>query len=458
MSDDLHTPAPMHTIAVILAAGMGTRMKSTRPKMLHTVGGKTLIEHCVANAERATGTKPVVVVGHGAEAVEQAVMGRANFVVQAEQLGTGHAALQAYSAAHDARQITVNYGDMPLLRPETFQSLITLREQTRAAVTMLTLATDNARGFGRVVRNASGERVLAVVEEVACTPEQLALNEVNVGVYCFDGAWVWNALRRVQPNPKKGEYFVTDLIEIANADGREVRAIVTNDADECVGINTRLDLADAEAALRTRINRAHMLGGVTLTDPASTYIDAAVEIASDTVILPNTHLFGHTRIGTGSRIGPNTILIESVIGERCEIVASMLESSAVEDDVHVGPFAHFRPGAQVGRGAHVGNFAEIKNSVLGAGSHMGHFSYLGDTTTGEHVNIGAGTITCNYDGVKKSRTVIGDHAFIGSDTLLVAPVTVGEGAQTGAGSVVTKDIEAYTLVVGVPAKVVRKVS
>ncbi len=459
MPEDSHKPNAQGTTrarAVILAAGLGTRMKSATPKMLHAVGGRSLIEHCVGMATIATGATPIVVVGHGADAVREAVAGRADFVVQAQQLGTGHAAMQAKALAQAAAQITVSYGDMPLLKPETLVSLIALRESTGAAVTMLSLVTDNARGFGRVIRDSTGERVTAIIEEVSCTPAQLAIKEVNVGVYCFDGAWVWDAMHRVRPNEKKGEYFLTDLVEIAVADGRDARAIVSYDADECIGINNRVDLADAEAALRTRINCAHMLNGVTLIDPASTYIDATVEIAKDTVILPNTHLVGRTRIGGHSRIGPNTILIETTIGENCEIVASMLEHSTIEDDVHVGPFAHFRPGAHVGKGAHVGNFAEIKNSVLGAGSHMGHFSYLGDATVGEHVNIGAGTVTCNYDGVKKSRTVIGDHAFIGSDTMLVAPVTVGEDARTGAGAVVTKDIPDHSLAVGVPARVIRK--
>jgi bifunctional UDP-N-acetylglucosamine pyrophosphorylase/glucosamine-1-phosphate N-acetyltransferase len=337
------------------------------------------------------------------------------------------------------------------------QALMHLREQSGAAVAMLTLITDNARGFGRIVRDAGGERVLAIVEEVSCTPEQMAIKEVNVGVYALDGAWVWDALRRIQPNPRKGEYFLTDLVEIAVADGREVRAVVTHDEAECIGINTRVDLADAEDVLRQRVNRRHMLNGVTLVDPGSTYISSDAEIAQDTVILPNTHIQGRTRIGMGCSIGPNSLIVDSTIGNDVEIVQSMIEQSRVEDRVHVGPFAHFRAGAHVCEGAHVGNYAEIKNSTLGAGSHMGHFSYLGDATVGEHVNLGAGTITCNYDGVKKNRTVIGDGAFIGSDTMLVAPVTLGEGARTGAGAVVTNDVPAHTLVVGVPARLIKRI-
>jgi bifunctional UDP-N-acetylglucosamine pyrophosphorylase/glucosamine-1-phosphate N-acetyltransferase len=455
MSDESDHPHSS-TCAVVLAAGAGTRMKSKRPKMLHTLAGRFLIDRCVETAARVAGRPPVVVVGHGAELVHEAIGGRARFVLQAEQLGTGHAVLQAEAAVGDAAQVIVTYGDMPLLTPETLHQLVHLRERTNAAVAMLTLISDTPRGFGRVIRDAQGERVLAVIEEVSCTPEQLAIRELNVGAYCFDSAWLWPALKRVRPNPQKGEYFLTDLIALAVADGREVRAVVTDDRDECLGINTRVDLADAEAALRRRINRRHMLNGVTIVDPATTYIDDQVEIGADTVILPNTHLVGNTRIGSDCQIGPNSYVVASVIGDRVRVVQSMIEESRVADDVHIGPFSHLRPGAQVGSHVHIGNFAEIKNSTLGAGSHMGHFSYLGDATVGKGVNLGAGTITCNFDGVKKNRTVIGDHAFIGSDTLLVAPVTVGDRARTGAGAVVTRDVPEDTLAVGLPARVIRR--
>ncbi len=436
---------------MVLAAGMGTRMKSQLPKVLHAIGGKPLIQHCITTAVEASGQAPVLVVGHAAGEVRAAVGDKARFAEQREQLGTGHAVLQAEQAAAGAPVILVTYGDMPLLKPETLRALMQSRERAGAAVAMLTLSTDNARGFGRIIRAADGERVLAIVEEVSCSPEQLAIKEVNVGVYALDGDWVWGALRRIQPNPRKGEYFLTDLVEIAVADGREVRAVVTRDEAECIGINTRVDLADAEAVLRQRINRRHMLAGVTLIDPASTYLDDGVEIGQDTVILPNTHIQGNTRIGNNCHIGPNALIVDSLIGDHVGIVQSVIEGSRIDDRAHVGPFAHFRPGAHVCEDAHVGNFAEIKNSTLGAGSHMGHFSYLGDATVGKRVNIGAGAVTCNYDGAKKSRTVIGDGAFLGSDTMLVAPVSLGEGARTGAGAVVTRDVPDHTLVVGVPA-------
>lgn len=434
---------------------MGTRMKSKLPKMLHRLVGHPLIEHCVATGIQVTGGPPVVVVGHGADAVQAAVGTRASFVQQAEQLGTAHAVKQAEPLAKGAPHVLVTYGDMPLLTPTTLRRLVELRRDSGAAIAMLTLISDHPRGFGRVVRDPGGEKVLAVVEEVACTPEQLAIRELNVGAYCFDGEWIWSALTRVQPNPHKGEYFLTDLVALAVADGRDVRAVVAADHDECIGINTRADLADAEAAMRRRINHRHMLNGVTLIDPATTYIEPGVEIGADTVVWPNTYLSGHTRVGDECQIGPNTVIVASVIGRRCQIVQSVIEHAHVDDEVHVGPFSHLRPGARVGTGAHIGNFAEIKNSSLGPGSHMGHFSYLGDATVGAAVNIGAGTITCNFDGKQKNRTTIGDRAFIGSDTLLVAPVTVGEDARTGAGAVVTRDVPERTLAVGVPARVIR---
>ena len=442
--------------AVILAAGLGTRMKSKRPKMLHTLSGRSLIDRCLETATFLTAGQPVVVVGHGSDVVRAAIADRARCAVQDQQLGTAHALAQAEALADGAEQVVVTYGDVPLLTVETLRQLIDLRAATGAAITMLTVLVDDPRGFGRVVRDPRSERVLAIVEDVACTPAQRAIREINVGAYCFDGGWLWPALRRVASNPHTGEYFLTDLIGLAIADGREVRALLAEDRDECIGINTRADLARAEAAVRRRVNRQHMLNGVTLLDPDSTYIEEGVTIGADTIIWPNTHLLGETCIGSDCQIGPNSYIASSVIGDRVQVIQSVVEDSRVADDVHIGPFAHLRAGAQIGPHAHIGNFAEIKNSTLGAGTRMGHFSYLGDATVGADVNIGAGTITCNYDGLRKHRTVIGDHAFIGSDTMLVAPVSIGHRARTGAGAVVTKDVPDSTLAVGLPARVIRK--
>ena len=430
-------------------------MKSKTPKVLHPLRGKLLIEHVLDAVVSATATQPVVVIGAAADAMRAAISQRAICVLQEPQLGTGHAVIQTEAAATGASDVLVAAGDMPLLRAETYASLIQQRQSTNAAITMLTVIVNNPRGFGRIVRDAQN-RVQAIVEEIACTPEQLVIRELNLAVYCFDGAWLWPALKRITPNPKKGEYFLTDLVEIAVQDGREVHATIVEDADECIGINTRVDLADADAALRKRINRQHMLNGVSIVDPLNTYIDVGVTIGQDAIILPNTHLLGATTIGAESVIGPNSLLANARIGARVEIRQSTIRDSQVDDDADVGPFSHLRNGAHVCAGAHVGNFAEIKKSTLGRRSKMGHFSYLGDATVGEDANLGAGMITANYDGVDKHETHIGDNAFIGSDTILRAPVSVGDGAATGAGSVVTHDVPEHSLVVGVPARLVKK--
>ncbi len=458
-SHDLDAPSS-HTQpvrAIVLAAGKGTRMKSGLPKVLHPLRGLPLIEHALRAAIRATGQKPIVIVGHDSAAVQAAIGDRADFVLQAEQLGTGHAVMMAEAAMRDdpSAHVIVTAADMPLVRPETLQSLVDECKQHGAALSLLSVVVNDPRGFGRVARDASGN-VTAIVEQVACTPEQLKITELNGAIYCIDAAWLWDALRRIEPNPRKGEYFLTDLVEIAVADGRTARAIVAGDIDECIGINTRVDLADADAALRRRINRAHMLNGVSIVDPAATYIDLDVTIGEDTVILPNTHVLGRSRIGANSAIGPNSLLRNATIGAGCEIRQSVIEDARVDDGADVGPFSHLRSGAHVCAGAHVGNFGEIKKSTLGPNSKMGHFSYLGDATVGENVNIGAGAITCNYDGVRKNPTTIGDGAFIGSDTLLVAPVEIGANATTGAGAVVTKNVPPDTVAVGLPARVIRR--
>ena len=443
----------MTTIAIILAAGKGTRMVSDLPKVLFPLRGKTLIARAVVAATRAFSQPPVVVVGLMSGDVRQACGPEVRFATQVQQLGTGHAVQVAAETARSlaADTIAVMYGDMPLLPSEMMTALAEERARSGAAIAMLTLMAVNPRGFGRVVRNAEGA-VTAIVEEVAATPEQLRIRELNVGVYCFDAAWLWPALERIQPNPRKGEYFLTDLVEIAVADGRKVVAIPSDDADAFIGINTRADLADADATLRRRINHAWMLKGVSMVDPASVYIDDDVILAPDVTLLPNTHLLGDTRVGTGSVIGPNCVLRNAQIGRGCVVQQSSIEDSSLDDGADAGPFARLRGGARIGPGTHIGNFAEIKNSTLGPGVKMGHFSYLGDATVGAEANISAGVITCNFDGQRKQPTTIGEGAFVGCDTMLVAPVTVGAGALTGAGAVVTHDVGPGERVAGVPAR------
>jgi len=446
----------MKTRALILAAGKGVRMKSDLPKVLHPILGHPLVWHVAEAARQATGERPVVVVGYGADQVRRALGDTVDYVVQDQQLGTGHAVLQAESLLRgQVDQVLVVLGDMPLLRAESLQKVAAMQAGHAGPLTLMTIIQENPRGFGRIVRDAAG-KVAAIVEEPQATPEQLKITELNPSIYCLNSAWLWDALRRIPLSPK-GEYYLTDLVGLAVEDHLPVQASLAEDASEAIGINNRVHLSEATALMRQRINTHWMLEGVTLIDPAATYIEPEVQIAPNTVIWPNTYLHGKTVIGAGCTIGPNTLARDAQIGDNCKILSSMLESCIVETGSDVGPFARLRSGAHLGPGVHMGNFGEVKNSYLAPGTKMGHFSYIGDAQIGEGVNIGAGTITCNFDGTHKNKTEIGKDVFIGSDTLLVAPVKLGEGARTGAGSVVIHDVEDHTLVVGVPAHVVRRV-
>ncbi|WKZ36971.1 MAG: bifunctional UDP-N-acetylglucosamine diphosphorylase/glucosamine-1-phosphate N-acetyltransferase GlmU [Anaerolineales bacterium] len=446
----------MKITAILLAAGQGTRMKSSLPKVLHPVAGRPMIWHVMQAIQQATTEKPVVVVGHGAEDVKKYLGDSAQTVLQEPQLGTGHAVMQAGSVLRGGTDlVVVCYSDMPLLRGETLQKLVETQRNNHGPISMLTVVADNPRGFGRVIRRAD-DAVKAIVEEYVATAEQLQVRELNVGAYCFDANWLWKALQSIPKNPKKGEYYLTDTVELAAKDGLSVQAMVMDDLEEIIGINTRVHLSECETAMRRRINQAHMLNGVTMVDPASTYIEVGVTIGRDTVIMPNTCLYGRTEIGAGNVLGPNSIIRDSKIGDGCKVLASVLEGAVLENDVDMGPFARLRKGAHLGNHVHMGNFGEVKDSYLADGVKMGHFSYIGNAQIGAHTNIGAGTITCNYDGEKKHATDIGENVFIGSDTMLVAPLKIGNGARTGAGAVVTKNVAEDTLVVGMPARAIKK--
>ena len=445
----------MEIVSVILAAGQGTRMKSALPKVLHPILGKPMAWYSLEAARQVTGSVPFLVIGHGGQDVRQTLGETARYVLQEPQLGTGHAVLQTAAELRGKSDLVlVTYADMPLLRSETLQNLIAAQQASSAVFTMLTVMLDDPHGFGRVVRGSDGN-VLKIVEEAQATPEQLALRELNVGVYCFKAEWLWEALPRIPLSPK-GEYYLTDLVELAVADELTVQALAMDDPTEMIGVNSRVHLAEATALMRRRINQQWMEAGVSMIDPSAVYIEPEVSLGRDTVLWPGTILQGKTQVGEGCIIGPNTIVQDTHIGNHCTVLMSVLEQALLEDDVEIGPFGHLRKGAHLAQGVHMGNFGEVKNSYLGPGSKMGHFSYLGDATVGEEVNIGAGTITCNYDGEHKHPTQIGAGAFIGSDTMLVAPVNIGEGARTGAGSVVTKDVASKTLVVGMPARAIRK--
>ncbi len=436
---------------VILAAGQGTRMKSKLPKVLHMIAGQPMVRYMLETVTGLTDGKPVLVVGHGAEQVKQALGDCATYVLQEQQFGTGHAVLQARPVLDgQADAVLVLLADMPLLSATTLRSLVNRHQAHAGPITMLTCIHDDAMGFGRIQRDGQG-RVIGIVEEAQATPEQLAIKELNPGVYCFNGEWLWDHLPHLPLSPK-GEYYLTNLIHMAVAEGHAVDAIVVRDPLETLGINDRVHLARVEGVIRQRIRERLMREGVTMMDPSSTFIDAAVVVGQDTIIYPNTHLQGNTRIGADCQVGPNTIVRDSSVGDHCRLLAAVVEEAVIENEVSIGPFAHLRKGAHLADGVHMGNFGEVKNSHLGPGVKMGHFSYLGDATIGPDVNIGAGTITCNFDGVQKQKTVVEEGAFLGSDTMLVAPVKVGARSKTGAGSVVTHDVPPDTTVMGVPAR------
>lgn len=441
--------------SVILAAGLGTRMKSDLPKVLHHLGGRPLVAWVLDTCRATVGREPYMVVGPDSEAVRDEVGEGVAFVEQTDRLGTGHALLQAAEAMRDKSDLVlVVSADMPLLTKETLGRLVETQGAHDGPLTLLTAVSSISRGFGRLLRDPRG-MIVEIVEEAQLTHEHQDLQELNVGAYCFRSDWLWDNLARLELSPK-GEYYLTDLVSMAVTQGLQVAEVRTDDEDEIIGINTREHLAEAETILRRRINRRWMLDGVSLVDPATIYIGPEVVIGGDTVILPNTHLEGRTVVGKGCRLGPNTIVRDSTLGEGCKAEASVIEHAVMEEDVEIGPFTHLRKGAYLCRGVRVGNFGEVKSSRLGPGVKMGHFSYIGDASIEAGVNIGAGTITCNYDGESKHPTEIGEGAFIGSDTMLVAPVRVGRGARTGAGSVVTHDVPDHTVAVGVPARVIRK--
>jgi bifunctional UDP-N-acetylglucosamine pyrophosphorylase/glucosamine-1-phosphate N-acetyltransferase len=432
-------------------------MRSQRHKVLHDVAGRAMLWHVLV-ALRQAGFAPeatVIVVGDGAADVRQAVGGSFGadayrFVLQEPQLGTGHAVLVAREAvAPEAETVLVAYGDTPLLQPETVRRVLARHEAAGAPLTLVTGLLDDPGGYGRIVRD--GDAIRAIVEDRDATEAERGIREINSGFCVFHAPWLWRRLPEVRPAPN-GEVYLTSLPAAAAAAGEAVATLTVQDVQEVVGINTRFQLAEAETILRRRIGRVLMESGVSLQDPATTYVDAGVSVGQDSVILANTHLSGETAVGQACVLGPNTMIRDSTIGDRCRVFASVVTAATLDAEVSVGPFAHVRPGTHCGRGSTVGTGSEINRSTLGPGSKMMHFGYLGDTTVGEQVNVGAGTITCNYDGVQKHPTTVGDGTFVGSGTLLVAPVHVGRQALTGAGAVVTRDVADGAKVVGVPAR------
>ena len=442
-------------LAFVLAAGQSKRMRSKVPKVLHALAGKPLLRWSV-DAAIGAGARPVVVLSPDADAPARAVLPPGTTVALQETMrGTGDAVRVALDAV-DPRdgEVFVLYGDTPTLSAATLERLRALRAERGAAIALLTAQVGTENAYGRIVRNAAGD-VQRIVEARLATPEERRLPESNLGAYAIDLGWLRAAIGDLRAN-STGEVFFTDIVDAAIAGGKRVAAFCTPDPVEGMGVNTRVELAAAEAVLRRRIRERLMLGGVTFRDPDSSSVDDGVRIAPDAVIERGCVLEGSTVIGADSRIGPYSIVRDTTIGARCVVEASVLEGATLEDDVRIGPYSHLRPGAYLEQGVGMGNFGEVKAARLRKGAKMHHFSYVGDADVGERVNIGAGTITMNYDGVNKNRTTIGNDAFIGSDTLLRAPITIGEGAVTGAGAVVTKDVAPGMLAVGVPARSIKK--
>ncbi|GAX88668.1 bifunctional UDP-N-acetylglucosamine diphosphorylase/glucosamine-1-phosphate N-acetyltransferase GlmU [Effusibacillus lacus] len=426
--------------AVVLAAGQGTRMKSRRHKVLHPVCGKPMIRHILDALQTAGITRPIVVIGSLGEQVQAALGDDVEFVWQKEQLGTGHAVMQVAPLLESGAGITlVCTGDTPLITADTFKNLIELHQQKGAAVTVLSGLLDNPFGYGRIIRGDDGS-VLRIVEEKDASAEEKAVREINSGTYCFDTPSLLEALKHLTNDNAQGEYYLTDCIDILRRQGRKVAAYCATDADEIMGVNDRIQLAVVEQLLREKIRRDHMRNGVTLLDPSSVYIDTDVKIGADTVIYPGTFLTGFTEIGSGCEIGPNTQIQNCTLGDGSVVIQSVLIDSTFGAGVNIGPFAYVRPGSKVSNNVKIGDFVEVKNSTIGEGSKIPHLSYVGDADIGSNTNIGCGTITVNYDGITKHRTVVGNNSFIGCNTNLVAPVAVGDNSYVAAGSTITDHV------------------
>ena len=429
---------------VILAAGEGKRMKSTLPKVLHPLLGRTLLGHVMAAAQPLCASRTLVVVGQGADQVRGHLAEAApgvETVLQERQDGTGHAVAVALAAAPDIRgTVVVLNGDVPLLRPETLTALLATHEDAKAAATVLSAEVDDPYGLGRILRGPDGQGLEHIVEERDATAEQRAVREINAGVYVFDAGLLREALGRLSTDNDQGEQYLTDVFKVLVADGQPVAVHTAHDAVQTLGCNDRVQLAGLRALLRDRVNEEWMLAGVSLIDPATTWIDVTVTLGRDAVVEPNTQLRGSTEIGEGAVVGPDTTLTDVRVGAGASVVRTHGGGAEIGERASVGPYAYLRPGTRIGTEAKIGTFVEVKNSHVGDGTKVPHLSYVGDATIGEHSNIGAATVFVNYDGVAKHRTVIGRHARTGADNMFVAPVEIGDGAYTAAGSVITRDV------------------
>lgn len=435
---------PVNASAIILAAGQGTRMKSNLPKVLHEIAGLSMVEHVVRSVRAANLESIYLVVGHQGDLV-RAVTPDVTHVVQNEQLGTGHAVNQCRDQLADFNGIVlVTYGDTPLFRGITFQNVLEYHRQAGVAATVITAEMLDPTGYGRIIRADDGY-LTQIVEHKDATTEQRRISEINTGTYCFDSRLLFDYLTKITPNNVQSEYYLPDVIPLMIKDGHKVAGFCIDDPAESMGINDRVQLAEAESIMRQRINHEHMLNGVTIINPEQTYIDLDCKIGQDTVILPNTYVQNGTSIGNQCEIGSNVRLSGASIDNNVTIEQSVIVDSSIGEKTTVGPFAYIRPGTVINAECKIGDFVEVKNSTVGNNTKIPHHSYIGDSQVGSGVNVGCGTITCNYDGVKKYQTVIEDHVFIGSNSCLVAPVTIKEGAYVAAGSTITEDVPAQGL-------------
>ena len=437
----------MKKFGIVLAAGKGKRMRSSLYKVLHPVCEKPMVGHVIHCLEQLGLARKIVIVGHGADAVKSYLGNRAEYAFQSEQLGTGHAVIQAGSLLENEAGTTVIVcGDTPLIQERSLQELFEVHEGSGAAATIMTAHMDQPFGYGRIVRDDE-DHVVEIVEEKDCSPAQAIICEINSGIYCFDNQKLFSALKDLDNNNAQGEYLLTDVISILRKKAEIIAAYCTEDSNEVLGINDRIALAEAEMVMRDRINKKHLLNGVSIIDPNNSYIGADVVIGEDTTIYPGTVLRGNTQIGQWCEIGPQADLTNVQIANRVQIKYSVLNDASVGDQSTIGPFAYLRPGTVLGKQVKIGDFVELKNAKLDDGSKVSHLSYVGDASVGKDVNIGCGAITVNYDGYNKHMTTIEDGAFVGSNVNLIAPVTIGQGAYVVAGSTITENVPANDLAI-----------
>ncbi len=441
--------------AVILAAGQGTRMKSKLYKVLHPICGKPMVDHVLTQIEKDDMDKIVTVIGHGAQEVKKVLGERTDYAVQVEQLGTAHAVLQTESLLGDKDGMTlIACGDTPLFTAETFSELFSYHRSKGAVATVLTAFTQKPFGYGRIIRNDLGI-VERIVEQKDATKEEAAVQEINTGVYCFNNRELFKALHKINNNNAQGEYYLTDVMEVLQKEGKVVAAYQMNDFAESMGVNDRIALAKADKVMRARINKKHMENGVTLVDPDNTYIDADVKIGMDTVVEPGVALKGQTIIGEDCKIGAHSEIRDSVIEDHVTVTSSLIEDSIMHKDTDIGPYSHLRPQAEICKGAHIGNFVEVKKATVGENTKVGHLTYVGDATLGQEINIGCGTVFVNYDGINKHHTNVGDYSFIGSGSNVIGPVQIGDHAYVAAGSTITDNITPHDMAIARARQIIK---